>query len=100
MESLAIVWYNITMKLKKILILFTLCAVSAGVWAVTPGPGSMYATDAYPGFDGDSNILQQKRKEQRREPLGLIASDRAVFKHENDLLGSACRCRIGRCPFR
>lgn len=64
MESLTIVWYNITMKLKKILILFTLCAVSAGVWAVTPGPGSLYATDAYPGFDSDSNILQQKRKEQ------------------------------------
>lgn len=37
-------------------------AASAGLFAVIPGPGTHYATDAYPGFDSDANILPQERK--------------------------------------
>lgn len=42
--------------------LFALCAASAGLFAATPGPGTHYATDAYPGFDSESNVLPQERK--------------------------------------
>lgn len=31
-------------------------------YAVTPGPGTHYATDAYPGFDNEANVLPQERK--------------------------------------
>lgn len=50
------------MKLKRLLILFALSAASVASYAVTPGPGTFYATDAYPGFDNDANILPQERK--------------------------------------
>lgn len=30
---------------------------------MTPGPGSRYATDAYPGFDKEENIIAQSKKE-------------------------------------
>ena len=42
--------------------LFGLCAAGAGLYAATPGPGTHYATDAYPGFDSESNVLSQERK--------------------------------------
>lgn len=42
--------------------LFALCAAGAGLYAATPGPGTHYATDAYPGFDSESNVLSQERK--------------------------------------
>ena len=42
--------------------LFALCAAGAGLFAATPGPGTHYATDAYPGFDSKSNVLPQERK--------------------------------------
>ncbi len=51
------------MTLKKLLLPIFLIA-SAVALAVTPGPGSHYATDAYPGFDNDENILPQERKTQ------------------------------------
>ncbi|MBO7207507.1 MAG: outer membrane protein assembly factor BamD, partial [Kiritimatiellae bacterium] len=41
---------------------FALCAAGAGLYAATPGPGTHYATDAYPGFDSESNVLSQERK--------------------------------------
>lgn len=42
--------------------LFAFVAANAGLMAVTPGPGTHYASDAYPGFDSDANILPQERK--------------------------------------
>ena len=49
---------------------FTLvCAAAAAIGAfgaqpnMTPGPGSWYATDAYPGFDSEAGILPRPRKE-------------------------------------
>ena len=37
-------------------------AVSPGV---SPGPGIRYATDAYPGFDSEDELLKPSRKEPR-----------------------------------
>ena len=32
---------------------------------VSPGPGIRYATDAYPGFDSEDELLKPSRKEPR-----------------------------------
>lgn len=61
MESFGGVWYNIDMILKR-WIFAAVSLAAAGAYAVTPGPGSHYATDAYPGFDNEANILPQERK--------------------------------------
>ena len=37
-------------------------AISSVAFSVTPGPGDLYATDAYPGFDDESKILPQEKK--------------------------------------
>lgn len=51
------------MMLKKISLLFILFSLaSLCSLAVTPGPGTHYASDAYPGFDSESNVLPQERK--------------------------------------
>ena len=41
---------------------FAAVAVSPGV---SPGPGIRYATDAYPGFDSEDELLKPSRKEPR-----------------------------------
>jgi TolA-binding protein len=41
---------------------FVAVAVSPGV---SPGPGIRYATDAYPGFDSEDELLKPSRKEPR-----------------------------------
>ena len=49
------------MKTKRFLFLAVVSAV-LGAGAVTPGPGTHYATDAFPGFDDASKILPQEKK--------------------------------------
>ena len=58
-------WYNIRMTMKwKTFCLVSLASMSAMAASpvTTPGPGSRYATDAYPGFDKEENILAQSKK--------------------------------------
>jgi TolA-binding protein len=50
------------MNFRKLLTAFALSAASAYVFAVTPGPGAQYASDAYPGFDSDAKVLSPERK--------------------------------------
>lgn len=53
------------MRKTKTTILAAVAAVAACAAAaprVSPGPGTGYATDAYPGFDREENILERGRK--------------------------------------
>lgn len=49
------------MAFRRFLALAALAAV-LGAGAATPGPGTHYASDAYPGFDDVSKILPQEKK--------------------------------------
>lgn len=53
------------MKTKQVLLL-AVCAVSVLAFALPPetglGPGMRYATDAYPGFDGEGETVSPQRK--------------------------------------
>ena len=58
------------MSLKKAILAFALCAgvvlcAEAVPPGASPGPGVRYATDAYPGFDSEDEIIKPSRKEPR-----------------------------------
>jgi len=68
MISRLFLWYNIPMSFKKaILASAAAAAVVLAARAVppgtSPGPGVRYATDAYPGFDSEDEIVKPSRKE-------------------------------------
>jgi len=63
-----ILWYNRTVK--RHITASLLCAVLASsafadIPGVSPGPGLRYATDAYPGFDSESEIVNPSKKEPK-----------------------------------
>ena len=57
------------MTLRKAIVLSVFAAASFVAAAVSPGaspgPGIRYATDAYPGFDSEDEIIKPSRKEPR-----------------------------------
>jgi len=66
MARFGTVWYNIGMTLRRIVFCAVLSAAAAAFAAepvTSPGPGARYATDAYPGFDREEDILDQTKKE-------------------------------------
>ena len=60
---------------------FTLAAsvaFASGPTATTPGPGTRFATDAYPGFDSEDNIVEAGRKTPRLFGRGGPEKDNAA----------------------
>lgn len=56
------------MKTRLTVLCAVLCAgaaFAANDAGVSPGPGTRYATDAYPGFDREENIVAPERKEPK-----------------------------------
>ena len=62
-------WYNTGVKTPRlpVLVVAALAAalVHADVPGVSPGPGVRYATDAYPGFDNEKEIVSPSKKEPK-----------------------------------
>ena len=63
-------WYNRRMKFRNSFLLLAVACAFGTVGAVdqpgvSPGPGVRYATDAYPGFDSEDEIVRPSKKEPR-----------------------------------
>ena len=56
--------------MKSVFLLLVVAVLAASSFAanqagVSPGPGTRYATDAYPGFDNEDDIVAPSRKEPK-----------------------------------